>query len=264
MAGMGVDAGDVDGSGRPSLFVTNFQGEPSVLFLNRGRLLFDESSDASGVAAVSHNRLGFGSLFFDPDLDGHLDVAVAYGHVQRDAERLFKSPFAQEAQILLGDGKAKFRDVSKTAGPFFRTRVVGRGLACADYNNDGRPDLIYTTNGGPAFLLKNATQTDNNWIRLELIGDGKKSNRNAIGARVEVEAGGRKQVLFVNGGGSYLSASERRLLVGLGQAKQVERVTVHWPSRSVQVFDRLESRQWWRLHEGKPQPERITLLSGSS
>jgi hypothetical protein len=191
----------------------------------------------------------------DVDLDGRLDIAVANGHVDRTAERIRTEPFAQEAQLFLGDGPARFRDVSGQVGRYFLQRYVGRGLAWADYNNDGRPDLAFSHNGGPIALLRNDTMTTNNWVRLELVGDGKKSNRNAIGARVEIEAGGSKQVRFLTGGGSYLSASERRLLVGLGSAASAERITVWWPSGRPQVFQNLQGRCWWRLQEGQDQPE---------
>jgi hypothetical protein len=112
-------------------------------------------------------------------------------------------------------------------------------------------------------LLRNVTATDHNWLRLELIGDGKKSNRNAIGARIAIEAGASKQVRFVNGGGSYLSASERRQLVGLGSAARADRVTVLWPSGRKQVFRDLPARHWFRLYEGKDQPEVVSLTKRS-
>jgi hypothetical protein len=257
MAGMGVEAGDLDGSGWPSLFVTNFQNAPNILFLNRGQLLFHEWSTRSGLGPPSLSRLGFGTVFVDVDLDGRLDVAVANGHVNRTVERVGNEPFAQEAQLFLGDGPARFRDVSGQVGRYFLQKYVGRGLAWADYNNDGRPDLAFSHNGGPIALLRNDTATTNNWVRLELVGDGRKSNRNAIGARVEIEAGGRKQVRFLTGGGSYLSSSERRLLVGLGSAAGAERVTVWWPSGHRQVFQNLQGRCWWRLQEGRDQPELV-------
>jgi hypothetical protein len=132
---------------------------------------------------------------------------------------------------------------------------VGRGLAVADFNNDGRPDLAFSHVGGPIALLENRTPTDNGWLRLELVGDGVKSNRNAIGARVEVVAGGARQVRFVAGGGSYLSASERRLLLGLGPAREAERVTVVWPSGRRQEFRHLAGRKGYRLSEGKDPVE---------
>ncbi|MCI0379066.1 MAG: CRTAC1 family protein [Gemmataceae bacterium] len=264
IAGMGVDVGDVDGSGRPSLFVTNFQREPNMLFLNLGKMLFKEWSYPSGLGGSSISRLAFGALFCDIDLDGALDVAVANGHVVRNSQEVFNEPFAQEAQLYLGDGKANFRDVSAQAGPYFHEKWVGRGLAWADYNNDGLPDLAWSNNGGPAALLRNATDTKNHWIRLELVGDptltgpsGRKSSRNAVGAKVEIETGGKKLVRFVTGGGSYLSASDRRLLVGLGDAERVDRVSVLWPSGRRQTFGPLDGRQSWRLFEGREQPEHL-------
>lgn len=256
LAGMGVDAGDVDGSGRPAVFVTNFQNRPNVLYRNDGGMRFRESAVAAGLAGPSLSRLGFGAAFLDTDLDGNLDIAVANGHVQRDNERISGNPTAQEAQLFLGDGTGHFRDVSDGAGDYFRRRYVGRGLAWADFDNDGRPDLAFSHNGGPFALLHNRTPNDNHWLGLELVGDGKKSNRNAIGARVEIESGGWRQVRFVNGGGSYLSANDRRVLTGLGGAHRAERVTVTWPSGRRQVFRDLESGHWHRLREGQEAPDR--------
>jgi hypothetical protein len=182
-------------------------------------------------------------------------VAVANGHVEMQAERLHGIKPQQQARLFMGGGKGNFRDVSDQAGPYFLERHLGRGLAYADFDNDGKPDLVYSNNSGRPALLHNRTETDHGWLRLELIGDGKKSNRNAIGARVEIESGGKKQVRFVIGGGSYLSASERRILIGLGKEKQAERVTVYWPSGRKQEFRDLEGRRGWRLHEGEPRPE---------
>jgi hypothetical protein len=258
LAGMGVDAGDLDGSGRPSLFVTNFQNRPNMLYLNRGGMRFEDASFASGLAGPSLSRLKFGTVFLDADLDGNLDVAVANGHIQRDNERLGGNPTAQEAQLFLGDGRGRFREVSAEAGGYFRERYRGRGLAWADYDNDGRPDLAFSHNGGPVALLHNETQTANNWLKLELVGDGRASNRNAVGARVEIESGGRRQVRFVNGGGSYLSANDRRVLAGLGPAGRAERVGVTWPSGRRQEFRDLEARRWYRLHEGQERAVVVT------
>jgi hypothetical protein len=258
MAGMGIDAGDLDGSGRPSLFVTNFQDRPNMLFLNEGGLRFRDASFASGLAVPSMDRLKFGTVFLDADLDGNLDVAIANGHVQRHNEQISPVPTAQLAQLFVGDGRGRFRDVSARAGVYFTQCFIGRGLAWADYDNDGRPDLAFSHIGERIALLHNQTATDNGWLELELVGDGKKSNRNAIGARVEIEAGGRRRVRWINGGGSYLSANERRVLVGLGPAPRAERVTVTWPSGRQQEFHDLEARRWYRLHEGRPEAVVVT------
>ncbi len=255
VSGMGVEAGDLDGGGRPSLFVTNFHNEGSVLFRNRGGLVFHEASTPSGLGPPSIDRLGFGTVFVDADLDGSLDVAVANGHIHRESRELYNAAFAQRPQLFLGDGRGRFRDVSDGVGEYFRSARVGRGLAWADFDNDGRPDLAFSHCGRPTVLLRNAVETRNHWIGLELVGDGKLSNRNAVGARVAIEADGGRQVRFVNGGGSYLSASERRLLVGLGASASARRVTVTWPSGREQTLADVPGGRWWRLEEGKDLPE---------
>lgn len=250
IAGMGIAVGDYDETGRPSLFVTNFQKEPNMLFLNRGKMFFQEWSYPSGLVSGGLYRLAFGTETFDADLDGQLDIAIANGHITRHAKEVFGDPFKQESRLFMGSGKAHFKDVSAQAGPYFLEKHVARGIACADYNNDGKPDLVFTNNGERLALLRNDTATDNRWLRLELEGDGKKSNRNAIGAKVEIEVAGRKLVRFIHGGGSYLSASERRLLVGLGGADRADRVTVRWPSGRVQHFGPLQGNAGYLLREG--------------
>jgi hypothetical protein len=260
-AGMGVAVGDVDGSGRPSLFLTNFQAEPNILFLNQGKLLFVERAYSTGLGANSLHFLGFGTLFFDPDLDGNLDIPIANGHVARISKEVFNVPYRQTPQLFLGNGKAQFHEVSSKVGPYFREKHVGRGIACADFDNDGLPDLAFSQIGEKIALLRNETDTSHHWLRLELIGDGKKSNRNAIGSRIEIEASGRKLVRFLHGGGSYLSASERRLLVGLGQASSADHVRVRWPSGREQVFSDLATEKNWRLVEGDPNPQPVKYHS---
>jgi hypothetical protein len=259
MAGMGVAVGDYDRSGRPSLFVTNYQAEPNILFRNKGSLFFQDGSYPSGLGPATRDRLGFGTVALDADLDGCLDLAIANGHIDRDSQEVFNAPYAQKPQLFLSDGEGRFRDVSAQAGPYFRQDWVGRGMAWADYTNEGLPHLAVSHVGGPLALLRNRTRTTNQWIRLELVGDGHRSNRNAIGARVEVESGGTRQVHYLTGGGSYLSASERRLLIGLGSAESADRVTVRWPSGRRQVFHNLPARRWWRIQEGQESPRHIHL-----
>ncbi|HEY8505195.1 MAG TPA: CRTAC1 family protein [Gemmataceae bacterium] len=255
VAGMGVAVADVDGGGRPSLFVTNFEKKPNVLYLNRGGLRFADRSMPSGLGGPSIPRRAFGAEFFDADLDGWIDIAVANGHIQRPAERVLGAAYRQEAQLFRGDGSGKFRDVSDRAGAYFRRRDVGRGLAVADFDNDGKPDLALSHCGGRVALLHNRTETDRAWLRLELVGDGVKSNRNAVGARVEVEAGGLRQVRWVVGGGSYLSAGDRRLLFGLGPVEMAARITVVWPSGRREEFRNFLARRAYRLAEGEKAVE---------
>ena len=262
MAGMGIAVGDYDGTGRPSLMVSNYQDEPTMVFRNSGKMAFQEWSHPSGIGPATRKRLGFGIEQLDADLDGNLDIAAANGHVYRNAQAIYGYPQGQEAQLFVGDGQCRFKDVSDKAGSYFREKLVGRGLATCDYNNDGLPDMAFSHNAGPLKLLRNATQTANKWVRLDLVGNGKTSNRNAVGARVEVEAGGRTLVRFVHGGGSYLSASDRRLSVGVGPAGVVTQVTVVWPDGQREVFRDLAVGRGWRLTQGKPAEPAVPAPPG--
>jgi hypothetical protein len=256
MAGMGVATGDIDGSRRPAILVANYQNEPTMVFRNSGKLSFQDINRSSGLGPATQKTLGFGIELFDADLDGNLDVAQVNGHVVRNSAAIFKAPYEQPAQMFTGDGQAHFREVSEQAGAYFREKHVGRGLAVADYDNDGKPDLAILNNGGKARLLRNSTTTSNHWIRFDLEGDGVKSNRSAIGARVEIDAGGRKLTRWIHGGGSYLSASDRRVLVGLGNAARVDRATITWPSGRREEFSNLAADRAWLIREGKPATER--------
>ncbi|HKA08086.1 MAG TPA: CRTAC1 family protein [Gemmataceae bacterium] len=261
MAGMGIEVADLDGSGRPSLFVTNFQGLPNAFFQNRGGLRFNDASFRSGLGGPSIERLGFGVCAIDVDLDGNLDLAVANGHVNRFAKELFGVPYAQSAQLFVGDGAGKFRDRSTACGSSFVQPRVGRGLARADFDNDGHPDLALSSVGAGVALFRNLAISPHAWASVELIGDGKRSNRNAIGAALVAESAGRTQHHFVVGGGSYLSANDRRVLLGLGDANKVDRLTVRWPSGDTQEFHDLAARTHWRVREGNPTPERVQFPS---
>jgi hypothetical protein len=262
---MGVEADDVTGNGRPDLFVTTFYHQSWLLLRNNGNNFFTDISQSCGMYAPSWNLVGWGTCFLDADRDGDLDVFVANGHVYRNALQMTKSEdgtpqtFAQPAQLFRGDGKGYFKDISLTCGSYFEQPHVGRGVAMADYDNDGAMDLVINHCGDAASLLHNETQTPYHWIRLQLEGsrhsDPRGSNRDAIGARVTLQAGGRRIVRHVKGGGSYLSSSDRRLLIGLGAADKVEGVEVRWPNAeaTVQRFGSLAADQSYKLIEGQQQ-----------
>src|SRR5205807_6783010 len=201
---MGVDADDLDGDGRPDLFVTAFQHETSTFFRNEGRLQFLDATKGTGLGPPSWNRLKFGTCLVDLDHDGSLDIVVVNGHVSRnvDEEGDPEETFRQQAQVFLNsDGKGHFKELSRQAGPYFSERHVGRGLAWCDYDNDGHVDLAFNNSGEPAVLLHNESKTPYHWLRLEL--RGSKSNRDAVGAKVIVHVANKKLVRHRKGGGSY-------------------------------------------------------------
>ncbi|MBN9122238.1 MAG: CRTAC1 family protein [Planctomycetes bacterium] len=262
MGSMGIEAGDLTGGGRPDLFITTYIHEGTVLFRNNGKGSFTDVSPSAGMFAASWNRVGWGTALFDPDRDGNLDLFVANGHTRRNAADLLPredgrpQEYAQLPQLFLGDGKGTFREVSRSAGAYFQCPRVGRGVALGDYDNDGRADLVVTHVGDAPALLRNATRTSHHWVRLELEGarhtDPAGSNRDAIGAVVTVRAGGRTLVRYLSGGGSYYSAHDRRLLVGLGAAEAVDEVVVRWPNAAgtVQRFGPLAADRGYKLLEG--------------
>lgn len=251
MSGMCVAVADVEGQGRPSLFVTNFQDQPNVLFLNQGNLRFRDMSASTGLALTSRQRLGFGAAFLDANHDGFMDLVVANGHVYRSAQAMFNTHYAQPTQVFLGQENMRFKDVSDSAGEVITNAQVGRGVAVGDYDNDGRPDVAMTSVGGPVVLAQNVTATSHDWLGLNLIGDGVKSNRNAIGTVVRVTTGERTQTQYVIGGASYLSASDQRLIFGLGSGvREVDAIQVRWPSGRVEAFGRRTTGRYWNLNEG--------------
>ncbi|HEV3115987.1 MAG TPA: CRTAC1 family protein, partial [Gemmataceae bacterium] len=253
---MGVDADDLDGDGRPDLFVTAFQHETSTFFRNEGRLQFLDATKGTGLGPASWNRLKFGTCLVDLDHDGSLDIVVVNGHVSRnvDDEGDPEETFRQQAQVFLNsDGKGHFKELSRQAGPYFSERHVGRGLAWCDYDNDGHADLAFNNSGEPAVLLHNESKTPYHWLRLEL--RGTKSNRDAVGAKVIVHVANKKFVRQRKGGGSYCSSSDPRLLVGVGPAQLVDSVEIRWPSGLNQQVGPLKADQGYRITEGSDKVE---------
>jgi len=236
-AGMGVDAGDFENSGKAGVAITNFDNEMIGLYHSTaagslGGGTYDDIAVASGLGAASRSTLGFGCAFFDANLDGWLDLAVANGHIDETVRNIRGNVgYAQAPQLFLNQGAGKFRDVARQIGGGFETPIVGRGLAYGDFDRDGDLDLLMTTNNGPAYLYRNDQTGGNRSIRFQLIGT--KSNRDAIGAIVRIFPrgnGGQSQWRMVHGGSSYLSQSEFPVTFGVGKSEKIERVTVDWPS----------------------------------
>jgi hypothetical protein len=248
-AGMGVDIADFDNSGKPGIVVTNFDNEMIGLY-RANEKGFDDVAVQCGIGSASRNTLGFGCLFFDANLDGFLDLAVANGHIDDTVRNIRGNVgYAQAPQLFLNDGHAKFRDVATQVGGAFADSKVGRGLAVADLDRDGDLDLLLTTNNGSAYLYRNDQLAGNRSVRLQLVGT--KSNRDAIGAAVHLHCNGQVQSRFVRSGSSYLSQSELPLTFGLGKADHIEKIVVDWPSGKTEEYSKLKSGNTYQLTENK-------------
>jgi hypothetical protein len=253
-SGMGVDAEDVDGDGLPDLFVTNFSNEYNTLYQNLGKGTFIDSSPFFGLAADTTPFVGWGTALVDLDNDGWPDNFVANGHVDDNREQLGENtPYAEPPLLFANRAGKRFRLATREAGPYFDAPHVGRGAAFGDIDNDGDIDIIVNHKDGPPALLRNDTASKNHWVRVEL--QGTRSNRDAIGARVEVVAGGRTIVRQRKGGVSMMSANDPRLTIGVGAAAEVERLTVRWPSGAVSTLERLKTGRVYKLVEPKDAGE---------
>jgi hypothetical protein len=236
-AGMGVTEGDVDGSGYPSLVVTNFSDEPVSFYRSRGRdargrVSFDFDSAGSGMAARTMSTLKWGVDMADLDLDGDLDLFVCNGHVypQADAPNTGTS-YAQRNQVFWNDGAGKWTEASWPAGSPLLTKRSHRALALLDLDDDGDVDALVVPVDGPAILLRNGLPSPARGgparVRVELRGSGK--NTEALGAVVTVVCQGKNLVRQVRRSGSYASSRDPRICVGLGGANAIEKIRVRWP-----------------------------------
>ena len=254
-AGMGVDTADILNNGREAILVTNFSGEQLTLYQLDEYGLFQDVSARSGLGPASSKYLGFGTFFFDYDLDGRQDVFVANGHIQEDAAvRNPEVTYAQPALLFRNLGDGQFRDLTGASGAALMQPVVARGAAYGDYDNDGDLDVVVNVNGGPARLLRNENRTGNRWLRVELTGAG--GNRDAIGARVRIKAAGLPAAgasLMARSGSSYLSSHDRRLLFGLGTAERADAVEIQWPNGSVQSLGPAPAGQTLRVTQSPAQ-----------
>jgi enediyne biosynthesis protein E4 len=249
-AGMGVDIGDFENSGKPGVAITNFDNEMTGLYRMSSPGVFDDISMLSGIGSASRNTLGFGCMFLDVDLDGLLDLAVANGHIDETVRNIRgNTGYAQSPQLFLNRGGGKFRDVAGDVGGGFATPRVGRGLAYGDFDRDGDLDLLMTTNNGPAYLYRNDQIAHPRSIRFQL--QGVKSNRNAIGAMVRIFYDGQSQVRMVRGGSSYLSQSELPLTFGLRPREKIDRVVIDWPSGRNEEFKDLRAGRSYKCLETK-------------
>jgi hypothetical protein len=251
MAAMCISLGDYDNDGRLDLYISDFQRSSDHLWHNEGKGWFDEVSDQADITRLTRDVLSFGGGFFDYDNDGWLDIFIANGHVYPEVEQSAPGTHYKQLNSLFhNEGNGRFTEVGKLAGNGFATPYVGRGVAFADFDNDGFVDVIVANNGDPPLLLHNGGN-GNHFLNFRPVGT--KTNRDGMGVRIRVVAGGISQIREIAGGGSYLSQSDLRANFGLGKAKRAEIVEINWPGGQKQVFRDVEADKFYLIEEGKDQ-----------
>jgi enediyne biosynthesis protein E4 len=247
-SGMGTDADDLLNDGRTWLTLTNFQGQHTSLYRETSPGTFEDIHVAAGLGAETERVLGFGVLFFDYDNDGYKDILQVNGHVQDDIQdREPTASYRQPTLLFRSRGDGTFTEVGRKSGRPFSRPIAGRGCAWGDINNDGRADLLITSNNGPAFLWRNETPTKAHWLTLKL--QGTRSNRSGIGALIRVTAGGITRRTMLRSGSSYLSQSDLRPHFGLGP-HPVADVEITWSSGTVDRIARVPADGIRTVREG--------------
>ena len=245
---MGVDVDDYDQDGRLDLFVTNFTQQGYSLFRNAGGGSFRDTAREMGLVEPSLPLSGFGARFLDEDGDGWPDLVVANGHPFEPVATVWPGIRYAEPALLFENTGSAFREAAAERAPALARPMAGRGLAVGDIDNDGDLDLLLMGVGEPPRLLRNDGGNRNHWLGVRL--EGTRSNRDGVGAVVRVTAGGRERVKVRAGGTSYASASDPRLLFGLGAAPRVQRLEVRWPSGLLSVMTDVRADQYLMIREG--------------
>jgi hypothetical protein len=249
-ASMGIDAGDFDNDGDEDLFITNWLDQMNTLYVNDGAGRFDERKAASGLGPPSLAKTGFGTAWFDFDNDGWLDLFTANGGVATiEAQARANDPFPvrMRNQLYRNLANGRFEDVSASGGRVFELMDVGRGAAFGDIDNDGDTDILVGHAAGRTRLLINEWPLAG-WVGLRLIGAG---GRDMLGARVELQRpGGPTLWRRARSDGSYASANDPRVLIGLGAASQIGRVRVHWPDGVVEDVRSAPAGRWTTIEKG--------------
>lgn len=248
-AGMGTDAADVDDDGKPDIISTALSNETYAFFHNTGDATFNYDTGRSRLGEASRLLGGWGMRVFDYDNDGIKDVFFANSHVMDNIERMQSHlRYRQPLLLLKGAGNGRFTDVSAQSGAVFQQQWASRGAAFADFDNDGDIDVVVSTCGGPAYLLRNDGGNERSWIGFDL--RGTRDNRDGLGAVLKLTAGsGRVQYVQATTGGSYQSASDRRVFFGLGNEESVKSVEVLWPSGSRQVIEHPQLRKMIKVDQ---------------
>jgi hypothetical protein len=250
-ASMGIDAGDFDNDGDEDIFITNWLAQMNILYLNSGNGVFEDRKAVSGLGAPSLAKTGFGTAWFDYDNDSWLDLITLNGSVSMiEAQARTKDPFPLKMlnQLFRNQGDGRFEDVSARGGEPFKLRDVSRGAAFGDVDNDGDVDVVVGTANGPTRLFVNNVGHRSHWLGLRLIGIG---GRDMIGARVSIVRGGGAMIWRrARSDGSYASANDPRVVVGLGTSTDPVTVRVQWPDGKTEEFANQAIDRWVTLKQG--------------
>jgi hypothetical protein len=244
--GMGVDAEDLDGDGYLEIFVANFSAETNALFHNDKEGLFTEITNKLGLGTISLPQSGFGARFLDYNNDGLVDLFVLNGHPFEPINKIFPETTYRERPFLFENTGTGFRDVAGEHTPL-KKFYAGRGLAVGDLDNDGDSDLLLMNIGEPPVLLRNDGANRSHWLGIQLVGT--RSNRDGVGATVTVTAAGKRREKQRLGGTSYCSASDHRLLFGLGGSAKIDEIKVRWPSGQINILKDVRANQYLTIKE---------------
>lgn len=248
--GMGADFGDYDNDGYLDIIVTNFQDQTTSLYRNTHDGFFFDVTFTSGIGEQTLPYLEWGVDLVDFDNDGDLDIFTANGHVDGNIEQFDPiGTYNQQNQLFLNNGDGTFSDISNMAGSGLLIKQVSRGAAFGDYDNDGDMDILVTNVNQPPNLLRNNGGNKNNWLMIKTV--GVKSNRDGIGARITVSAGGKMQIREIRSGSSFLCQSDMRAFIGLGKADKVDFVKIRWPSGIVEKIENVKANQIITVVEGQ-------------
>jgi len=249
-AAMGIAIGDYLHTGRPAIAISNFSDDNTPLYRNDGNWQFEDVSYAAGIGLPSVPLVKWGIAFVDLDNDGWLDLVTVTGHVYPQVDALgIRTKFRESKLVQYNQGDSTFCDASDQSGPAILEPRVSRGLAVGDLFNDGSMDLVVEDLQGSPMVLRNPGIPGRHWVSFEL--SGTKSNRLALGARVKIVAGGTTQTAQVLSGGSYISQNDLRVHFGLGSAKKIDSVEIHWPSGQIETLKDLDADKFYSLLEGK-------------
>jgi len=250
-ASMGIAAGDYDSNGTTDLFLTHFYGDTNTLYACEDSLNFIERTRGSGLGGSSRQTLGFGTVFFDYNNDGWLDLFVANGHVDDRTWMAALEPYKMPPQLYCNQRNGTFRDVSKSGGEYFARDWIGRGVACGDLNNDGREDLVVSHQLDRSVVLMNEADTRNSSVAIQLAGTV--SNRNGYGAQVSILTSERELYREMAGGGSFQSASALEIHAGVG-AEDAVTVQIRWPSGAEDRYEQVRPGRYLAIEGESIRP----------